>query len=652
MPIEKLKPSFSLTEERLRLLERVVPEAFVDGRINWETLREVLGARLEDDETSAEHFGLFWPGKRQARRIAAQPSTRALVPSIGEGVDEEKTENVFIEGDNLEILRLLQKSYTGRIKMVYIDPPYNTGNDFIYKDNFSDSLEVYLKKTNQIGEEGGLLTTNSKSDGRFHSNWLNMMYPRLRLASNLLKEDGVIFVSIDDNELHNLRQIMNEIFGEGNFVGIISWKNVTDNNPTLINKDNEFIVCYGKEKAELPQSWKSIYSEGKDLIQTEYERLKKHTRYVEKIQDGVRQFIGDNAELVGLLSRYKNVDENGVYTGSESVHNPKPGGYEFEIIHPTTKKPMRKPANGYRFPKDTFTKMDQEGQILYGDDEKRIVKIKKYLKDYEDTLRSVIVMDGRLGSYDLKRVFETDVSLFSNPKPVDLLLSLISFATEKNDGDIVADFFAGSATTAHAVYELNRRDRGNRKFILSQLQEATPENSPARKAGYEDITEIAKERMRRVVAKEAPITRGLPTELPQPDLGFRVFKLEKSNFKLWQDYDGGDIQQVASLLSAFDTPLTEGWGEQDVLSEILLIEGFPLSSAIEPAPGFTANKVVSVQSEFSSHQLFVCLEARIEEGTLDQIALMSHKDIFVCLDSALNDTAKVRLNDVGNVRTI
>src|SRR5690349_9144945 len=219
MSYTRLRPSFTLTEDRLAELEAVVPEAFADGRINWETLRDTLDPFLEEEGPDAEHYGLFWPGKRDARRLAATPSKGALHPAVGEGVNEDTTHNIFIDGDNLEVLKLLLKSYAGRVKMIYIDPPYNTGNDFVYDDNFTEGLDDYLRRTGMIDEEGRKLTSNTKADGRFHSKWLSMMYPRLRLARNLLNEDGVIFISIDDNEIHNLRQLMNEVFGEENFIG-------------------------------------------------------------------------------------------------------------------------------------------------------------------------------------------------------------------------------------------------------------------------------------------------------------------------------------------------------------------------------------------------------------------------------------------------
>jgi len=248
MAVDKLRPSFTFTEDRLAELRAVVPEAFADGAVNWEALRDALGAHLEDEGSDAEHFGLTWPGKRQARRLAAQPSKGTLIPAIGEGVDEASTRNLFIEGDNLEVLKLLQKSYAGRVKMIYIDPPYNTGGDFVYNDDYSEPIETYLRRTRQASDEGELQVTNTAASGRFHSNWLNMIYPRLRLARSLLREDGLIFVSINDIELHHLRSVMDEIFGAEGFVGNFTWqskKGGGSDKEGVVN-DQEYILCYKK----------------------------------------------------------------------------------------------------------------------------------------------------------------------------------------------------------------------------------------------------------------------------------------------------------------------------------------------------------------------------------------------------------------------
>lgn len=386
-------------------------------------------------------------------------------------------DNLIIHGDNLIALKALLPQFRGKIKCIYIDPPYNTGKEgWIYNDNVnSPMIQEWIKQNTPIDNE----------DLTRHDKWLCMMMPRLKLLRELLRDDGVIFVSIDDNEVHHLRMLMDEVFGEANYVGTIVWRNVTDNNPTRINKDNEFIICFARNASSLPKAWKSAISSAKELLQRLQEELLASDLSQEDKTKELRQFISDNGEILDTLTRYNRIDSFGIYTGSESVHNPHAGGYDFEVLHPETKQPMRKPANGYRFPETTFRDMQEQGIIIYGEDENRIVKIKKYLNDYEDTLRSVIVMDGRLGSYDMKRLFKTKKKVFDNPKPVDLIRKILSFVTDTLSNDIILDSFAGSGTTAQAALELNAKDNGNRKFILIEMED------------YAD--DVTAERVRRVI---------------------------------------------------------------------------------------------------------------------------------------------------------
>ncbi len=618
MPIEKLKPTFSLDEERLRALEQAVPEAFADGKINWEVLREILGERVDDDEAGIEHFGLFWPGKREARRLAAQPSKATLVPAPSEGVDEETTENIFIEGDNLEVLKLLQKSYSGRIKMIYIDPPYNTGNDFIYKDNFTEPLEDYLKKTGQMGEEGELLTTNTKADGRFHTNWLNMMYPRLRLARNLLRADGVIFISIDDNEVHNLRQVMNEIFSEDNFLANIVWqkKYSPQNDAKFFSESHEHILCYAKDKAEFQ--------------------------------------IGLLERTVEANARYKNPDNDprGPWKASDLTRQEYRPRDDYEIVSPKTDKRFSPPkGNSWGRPKETVKELIADNRIWFGPDGNSVPSLKRFLSEVKQGITPQTIWlredvgDTQEGKKQIKDIFG-DVSVFETPKPTRLILRamLVAGCTEN---DIVLDYFAGSASTAHAVFDYNQQHGSKCRFIQAQLQE--PTSNPK----YPTIAEIGKERIRRSgKAIKKLLSNKLKLDEDKPDLGFKVFKLDQSNFQAWQDYSGDDIRQLEILFANHETPFVEGWKEQDVLTELLLIEGFPLSSKVAPAHDFTANKVVQVDSDFSAHRLFICLEPQIKDKTIERLAMLPGEDIFICLDSALTDAAKVRLSDVGNVRTI
>jgi len=642
--------SVDISAEKQTELLRLFPEARTEGgKIDFDMLKRALGEAID---AGKERYGLTWPGKADCFKTIQTSSMATLRPAPDESVNFNSTENLIIEGDNLEVLKLLQKSYLGKIKMIYIDPPYNTGKDFIYPDNFSENLQTYLEYTGQSDAEGRKFGTNPETDGRFHSKWLNMMYPRLYLARNLLREDGVVFVSIDEKELNSLCRILDETFGEENRVGIICWKNVTDNNPTLITPDNEFIVCYARSKEAQPQSWTSRFSSGKELLQLEYERLKSEGLSVEQIQAQIREFISDNEESVGFLSRYKFVDADGVYTGSESVHNPRAGGYDFEILHPDTGKPMRKPANGYRFPETTFRKMEKDGIILYGEDEKRIVKIKKYLSEYEDSLRSVITLDGRLGSYELKRLFPDAGSIFTNPKPSELIESLVSFVTD--DNSIILDFFAGSGSTAHAVLELNQKTQSKRTFILVQLPEPCEGDSGAAKLGFATIADITKERVRRVIAALSEKTKKKVTNLfsgtksdgaTETDLGFRVFKLAQSNFKAWDSTSAKDTDALGEQLALHIAHVQKGRTADDILYEILLKSGFPLTASVEKIQ-LAGKDVCSV----AGGALFICLE---RELTLEAIRAMAEKkpERVVCLDEGFAGNDQLKTNTVQTFKT-
>jgi adenine-specific DNA-methyltransferase len=631
--------SHDIAEDKRQELLRLFPEIRTESdKLDFDRLKLMLG---ESVDAGKERYGMNWPGKADCFKTIQSPSLGTLRPSPSESIKFDSTENLIVEGDNLEVLKLLQKSYLGKIKMIYIDPPYNTGNDFIYPDNYSESLQTYLEYTGQAGVEGKKFSTNTEADGRFHSKWINMMYPRLYVSRNLLRDDGVIFISIDDKEVHNLRRICDEVFGEENRIGIICWKNVTDNNPTLITPDNEFIVCYARSKESQPKSWSSQFSAAKDLLQKEYARLEQEGLTIEDIQTQIREFISDNEDSMGFLSRYKFVDGSGIYTGSESVHNPRPGGYDFEVLHPVTGKQMRKPANGYRFPEETFRQMESAHIILYGEDENRIVKIKKYLADYEDSLRSVIALDGRLGSYELKRLFPEAGSVFTNPKPAELLESLISFSTGPDS--LVLDFFAGSGSTGDAVLRLNKKDKGNRHFILVQLPEPCDEKSDAFKLGLKTIADITKERVRRVLKKIEANENGNEPQLfaknaAQSDRGFRVLTLAESNFKPWNAGVPHDAPALEHQLELHVSHIREGRTDQDILYEVLLKSGYPLTTPVETVT-LADKPVYSV----AGGQLLICLERKL---TLELIRAMAERkpERVVCLDEGFAGNDQLKTN--------
>jgi adenine-specific DNA-methyltransferase len=632
--------------ERLAALKKLFPDLFSnDGRLNVDELKKVVDPALVSE---TERYDFRWYGKTKSKREAFTPSRAALVYDPARSVNPDKAGgNMIIEGENLEVLKLLTSAYRGRIKCIYIDGPYNTGKDFIYSDTFAEGQKPYWEQTG-VTEDGVKVDTNTDSDGRFHSNWLSMMHSRLLVARYLLSPDGVIFVSIDDGELHNLLRVLDDTFGAENRIGVISWRNVTDNNPTRLTKDNEFIAVYARSIENQPDEWKSPMSDAKDLLEAEFQRLKGLSLPTLKIEEQIRKFIAGNEEVLGNLTRYKWVDEADLYTGSESVHNPRPGGYVFEVLHPKTGKPMRKPATGYRFPEATFREMEAQGIILYGDDEDQIVKIKKYLRDFRDSLRSVITLDGRLGSYDMKRLFDVSENIFTNPKPVDLLKQLYSFTAGPDS--ITLDFFGGSGTTAQAVMDLNKTDGGNRKFVLVQLPELTAEESTAFKAGFKRISDITIERAKRVVQKFKTEAEGLLPNDPQrqfaDSLGFKVYTLAKSAFPRVEfapdpaKTEPENIELLKQYIRDKEATFHLQFEKDKVLDEVLLKNGFMLDYTLTPQPDFKKNEVVLAKD--AHKESLICLDAKLEPETVDYFK--THKDkFFICLELALDTTKKWNL---------
>ena len=620
MPVERLTPGFFFDEERLAALEELAPEAFADGKINWAALKDSLGDRLEDEGKGAENFGLFWPGKAEARRLASRPGTGALVPCSGEGVNEGTTGNVFIEGENLEVFKLLRKSYAGRVKMIYIDPPYNTGNDFVYDDDFTEPLADYLRRTGQIDGEGRPMTTNKKSDGRFHSKWLSMMYPRLRLARELLRDDGVIFVSIDDNEVHHLRMLMNEIFGEENFLSCFIWKCRKFPDARSVNgisTDHEYLICYSRESTRLAG----------------IERDEKKFSNPDNDPNGPWM----SRSILGLATKSQR----------PNLH--------YQIVDPKTGYKYMPPENtGWRYSTDRMKKLIDDGCILFPERPNGRPREKKFRKDlltekiaFPSIVADVFTSDG---TEEIRRYFDNN-DIFSFPKPSMYIKKILQQST--GNDDIILDFFSGSATTAHAVLDLNREDGGNRKFVLVQLPEAVPADSEAAKAGYATIAEIGKERIRRVIAKLEKEGAGKKKGGDLPDLGFKVFKLARSHFKPWEEYSGNDVEKIQSLFAEAVTPLAEGWKEIEdgLFTEVLLLEGFPLDSAVRGRPEFAKNRVREVSSSFHEKRLLVCLDDAIAPETVKDLRL-SPEEVFVCLDSAVDDGTKARLDDKGLIKTI
>ena len=586
-------------EERIKMLQSLMPEVFDEGRIDWEKLQAALG---EDINFFNERYVLNWAGKSEAFRVMQQPSSATLVPCREESVDFDNTQNVFIEGENMEVLKVLQKSYFGKVKMIYIDPPYNTGNDsFIYPDRFSETKEEYLRRVGDKDEAGymtreGMFRRNSKENGQYHSNWLNMMMPRLYLAKSLLREDGVIFISIDDNEVYNLRLLMNEIFGEENFIAQL----VIVNNPKGRNDSkhfaecNEYAVVYGKP---------NYVSNGLPLTSEQKLKFDKVDedghRY--QLRDLRKRGNGDRREdrpnmyfpiyynpVGGKVSLEKQENWIEIYPikGDGSDGRWRWGKERVsENLHLLVPRPVKKGDKwgvDYKvFLNPALNPMDDM------DGEEKLSKPK--------TIWTETGISSDLAKRTLKNLMSGDY--FDFPKSVDLLKKF--FLIGMSDTDIVLDFFAGSGTTSHAVMQMNKEDGGHRKFVCVQLPEPCAEKSEAYKAGYKTIADIAKERIRRAGAKireevekeqtaenEKLHFEGEQNNCRMPDLGFKVFKLTDSNFKQWRDIKGSDRDAWERQLFDFIDPVSDNAVIDNMVYELLLKNGKDLNSAIVLKKGY------------------------------------------------------------------
>ena len=604
--------------------------------VNFEMLKQMLSPDVVDGD---ERYEFTWVGKKASIVEANKPIRKTLRPCPEESKNWDTTENLYIEGDNLEVLKLLQEAYLGKVKMIYIDPPYNTGHDFIYNDRFEMDKQEYNEQTGLFDEEGNKqFAENTESNPRFHSDWCSMMYPRLMLARNLLADDGIIISSISEREYCNLRGALDEVFGESNKVGTVVWKNATDNNPTNIAEEHEYLLVYSKNKWGIQSVWKSRSSAVKDVLVGKGTELINKYHDLNHLKAAYDVWYKENKTQLWPLDRYKYIDFGGIYTGSQSVHNPGKEGYRYDVIHPITKKPCKQPLMGYRFPKETMDKLISQGKIIFGKDESKIIELKLYASEYQEKFPSVYELDGRLGAYDLKQLFPEIVKVFTNPKPVQLIKMLLSYVTENED--LVMDFFSGSATTAHAVMAQNFQDvfdgkKGTRKFIMVQWPEKCDEKSETYKARYKNICEIGKERIRR--AGEAELmnikaTAGSGMRWQQErldefgnkimtpndvDIGFRVLKVADTNMEdvyySADEYDQSMLKQMESNIKPDRTDL-------DLLFGCLLDWGIPLSAPYtsEQVDGCTVHTYDPYSGD--SPALIACFDANVPESVMKEIA--------------------------------
>lgn len=555
--------TLNIVADNIQKLKQIFPEVFNEDKVDFEKLEAILG---EYKDNGVERYNFSWPGKSKAIRISQTPSTGTLRPCKEESKDWDTTQNLYIEGDNLEVLKLLQKSYYGKVKMIYIDPPYNTGNDFVYKDDFKDNIENYFEITGQKDSEGNKTTTNTEANGRYHSNWLNMMYPRLRLARNLLREDGIIFVSIDDYEVNNLKKLCDEIFGEENFTALLpTIMNLKGNNDEFgFSGTHEYTIVYMRNKSSVDTLYGlPLQDEDKKEynLRDENGYYKKGATLMRTGEAGAREKRPKGYYPIFVANDYSYMD---VVKRNESDY----------IVYPKTKdgKEMswRRSPETLRSSLDEFIITPTKDGIAFNkkqrlDDDMRFGKKPKtlfYKPEYSSGNGTSLVKN-LLGD-----------RIFDNPKPVSLIKDFCSIGSKEG---IILDFFSGSSTTAQAVMELNSEDNCNRKYIMIQIPELLNEKSIASKKGYKNICEIGKERIRRAgdkIKEENKDKEGIENL----DIGFKVFKLDSSNINRWDPSYEQDLEH--NLLSSVEN-IKEGRTEEDILYEVLLKYGIDLNMPIE-----------------------------------------------------------------------
>ena len=617
MDINKLDGlSMDLENANMEKLKSVFPECFSEGKLDIDKLLSLCGEYIDND---FEKYKFEWKGKSECLRLAQKRSTGTLRPCKEKSVNFDDTQNVYIEGDNLEVLKLLQTAYFNKIKMIYIDPPYNTGNDFVYEDDFADPMARYKEVTQQTTK------SNPETMGRYHTNWLNMMYPRLRLAANLLTDDGVIFISIDDNEVFNLKKVCDEVFGEENFVANIIWekKYAPANDAKWLSDVHDNILLYAKNKDE----W--------------------HPKLLPRGEE--------------QNSRYTNRDNDprGAWKAADMTVKSYSSAYDYEITTPSGR--VVRPAQGrcWNTSKENFEKLVEDNRIWFGEDGNNVPAVKKFLTEVKDGVVPVTIWKysdvghNQEGRQEVKKLFDNR-GLFDGPKPVKLLNRILEIANI-GENDYILDFFSGSGSTAHAVMQLNAEDGGSRKFICVQLPELCDEKSEAYKAGYKTICEIGEERIRRAGQKilsefsDSVESEELSVELNDKnnstlntpnstlDIGFKVFRLDTSNLKLWDSTPiTGDnqLEMFTERMNSMIESIKDDRSDMDVIYEIMLKMGVPLDTAVQYIE--IDGKIVYIVGDFL---LMIALYNDITAEDIDAMAAYAPAKIVCAEQGCKDDTA-------------
>jgi len=644
-----LLQSPNLVSENIERIAALFPNCITEtanGKaIDFDLLKQELSTDIIDG--LKERYRLEWAGKREAIVTANLPTTKTLRPIKKDSVDFDNTQNLYIEGDNLEVLKLLQESYLGKIKVIEIDPPYNTGTDFIYKDNFTQDTTEFKEENGILDEYNQRLIANPDTSGRYHSDWLTLMYPRLKLARNLLTDDGVIFIHIDDNEVHNLRKICDEIFGELNFISCLIWDGGRKNDSKKISVGHEYILIYSKQTNYTSTDdnlWRER-KDGIDKIYEIYERLKTtyHPDYT-LVSKGIQEWLSSLKEQdpVKKHKHYNCADENGVYFPSD-LSGPDDGRKNrprYEVIHPVTLKPVAIPSRGWRWEESRMKDELKNNRVHFGKDETTVPNGKVYLKENEyQAISSVFYKDRRAASGALKELMGEKV--FDFPKDFQIIKSLIGLVVQEND--IVMDFFGGSSSVAEAVLRFSSEKKVKINFIIIQIPETVEIDSKAFKGGYKNICEIGKERIRRAglkILEEFNASKNKKkeeiefeeAEINTPDIGFRVYRLDSSNMQdvyyKPQDFKQEQLDLYASNIKPDRTP-------EDLLAQIMLTWGLPLHYKIETLK--VQDKTVFKVAENS---LLACFDNGIDEPFAKEIAIQKPLRIVFSDASFKDDTAK------------
>ena len=615
------------------ITERKNEKGEVEYAVDFDMLKQELSTVVV--EGNEERYQFTWPDKKKSILLANAPIAKTLRPCREESVDFDNTENLYIEGDNLDVLKLLQETYLGKIKMIYIDPPYNTGNDFVYNDDFAESADEYLANSGQFDDEGNRLVHNTENNGRYHTDWINMIYTRIKLAKDLLTNDGVLFISIDDNEIENLRKICDEILGESNFVAQFIWRGGRRNLAKYVSTSHEYILCFAKNLEFCSTAGISWNEQKKGLadIYKKADQLVKECNFdyelaSQKLREWYKILPDDNESKAN--SHYSCIDERGVYFPSD-ISRGGGKGPKWEIRNPKTGNIVQTPSRGWSYAKIEDLERDIENGLVHFNGDGVPCK-KRYLKDNEtQVLETVFYKDRRGSSKRLRTLLEGD--LFPFPKDEEVISHYIKSFADENA--IILDFFSGSATTAHAVMQLNAEDGGNRKFIMVQLPEETDEKSEASKAGYKNICEIGKERIRRAGAK---IKEDSPMTTADLDAGFRVLKLDSTNMK---DVYYNPADYELSLFDNLADNIKEDRTPEDLLFQVMLDLGVLLSSKIEEST-IGGKKVFNVADGF----LYACFDNNVTEDVITEIA-KKNPYYFVMRDSSMaNDSVATNFEQI------